>query len=403
VRLLRRRDGRRPAAEGDPRAGAAGGRRVSRRQQDGERPLARPQLLRHYRVRFEPSTNGAEDTLVFRSENRRVAIRGRRLEAFLDEVVPLLDGRHELDDIVRRSSRTFEPEDVEQTIALLVEQRVAVDAGDVALADAEAARAAPQWSYLHEVSSDPAVVRERLAHARVTVVGLGPVGALAASSLAASNVGRICCVDASPVSAADPHLAQLFALTDVGSPRADVVRDRIRAVNPDVSVDLRADGDLARAVEGSDFVLGCLDSGLGAITDALNTACLQQRIPWSHATATAFEGIVGPTVVPYETPCYRCYQSRLIACEDDPAAALRELEADYDNPRDLSATRENTAFAVGIVAHLLALQAFQYLVGLWPKSVGRVLVVDFLASSVKEHLVLRKPWCTACFSTRGQA
>jgi bacteriocin biosynthesis cyclodehydratase domain-containing protein len=353
-------------------------------------------------VRFAASTNGAEDTLVFRSENRRVVIRGRRLEAFLDEVVPLLDGRHELDDIVRQSSSTFEPDDVEHTIALLVEQRVAVDASEIGVADAVAARAAPQLSYLHEVSSDPAVVRERLAQARVTVVGLGPVGALAATSLAASGVAHVCCVDDSPVSAADPHLAQLFALSDVGSPRAEAVRDRIRAVDPDVSVDLVGSSDLARAVDASDFVVGCLDPGLGAITDALNTACLAQRIPWAHATATAFEGVVG-TVIPYETACYRCYQSRSIACDDDPAEVLRELEADYDDPRDLGASRENTAFAVGIVGHLAALQAFQYLVGLWPRSAGRILVVDFLRSTMSEHLVLRKPWCTACFSTPEQA
>jgi hypothetical protein len=36
-------------------------------------------------------------------------------------------------------------------------------------------------------------------------------------------------------------------------------------------------------------------------------------------------------------------------------------------------------------------------VGLWPKSAGRVLVVDFLTSTMKEHVVLRKPWCSACF------
>ena len=369
------------------------------------RPLVRPKLLTHYRVRLEPSENGAEETLVFTSESRRVAIRGRRFEPFLEHVVPLLDGRRRLDEVVEQSSGIFEPDDLQRTIALLVEHGIVVDADLITVSDADAARLAPQMNYLHEVSSDPALVRQRVERASVTVVGLGSIGAVAATALAAANVGHVCCVDDSAVSAADPHLAQLFELTDVGSPRAEVTRNKIRAVNPVVSVvahtdPLRTDDDVARAVDGADFVLGCLDPGRGAITDMLNRACLAQRTPWSLGTATAFEGIVGPTVIPYETACYRCYQSRTVANQDDPADALRKLEADYEDGVDMSASRENTAFASGIVGHLLALQAFQFLVGLWPKSAGRVLVVDFLTSTMSEHVVLRKPWCSACFSRR---
>lgn len=264
-------------------------------------------------------------------------------------------------------------------------------------------RLGPQLSYLQEISSDPRLVRERLAHARVTVVGLGAVGTVAATALAASSVGYVRCVDDSEVSTADPHLAQLFELTDVDSLRAEVAGEKIRAVNPDVSVDirtgpLRTGEDVAGAVDASDFVLGCLDPGLAAITDTLNGACLARRTPWSHGTATAFEGIVGPTVIPYQTACYRCYLARTVACQDDPAGALRELEARYDDRVDMSAYRENIPFAAGIVGHLLALQAFHFLAGLWPRSAGRILVVDFLTSTMREHVVLRKPWCSACFA-----
>ncbi len=122
----------------------------------------------------------------------------------------------------------------------------------------------------------------------------------------------------------------------------------------------------------------------------------------SFGTASAFEGIVGPTVIPYETACYGCYQARAIACRDDPASALRELDSRYDERDDLSGVRENLPFTAGIVGHLLALQAFQFIVGIRPRSVGRVLVVDFLTSATSEHVVLRKPWCSACFSASSE-
>jgi ribosomal protein S12 methylthiotransferase accessory factor len=343
------------------------------------------------------------DRLVFTSESTRVSIRGRRFEEFLQHVVPLLDGTRSLQTVVTESSEHFEPDDLRATIGLLAKQGVVIDAGAPGSEPDEARRLGPQLAYLHEVSSDPALVRERLTNARVTVFGLGGIGAIAASALAAAGIGSICCVDDGEVSAADPYLAQLYDSSDVGVARAEAVRARIEAIDPAVSVEVRVDSissddDLLRAVEGSDFVLGCLDPGLIAHTDRLNRACLRQRIPWSQASATAFEGIVGPTVIPYETACFACYQSRAVACHDDPQDALRDLEARYADPQDLSAVRENLPFAVGITGHLLALQAFQLITGLRPRSAGRVLVVDIHTSGVSEHVVLRKPWCSACFS-----
>jgi bacteriocin biosynthesis cyclodehydratase domain-containing protein len=362
----------------------------------------RPRLLPHYRIRLEAGGEAGEDRLVFTSESRRVVVRGEWLQDFVEQVVPLLDGSRSLEAIVRESAEIFDAEDLRRTISMLVEQGLVVDAGDEAEDEEAVARLGPQLSYLHETIGDPALVLRDLAAARVTVVGLGSIGAVAAAALAAANVGHVRCVDDSDVSPADPHLAQLFELRDIGASRADVVRDKIEALNPAVSVDVRKGAlsgeEVADAIEDSDFVLGCLDPGLAAITDALNRACLTQRVPWVHGTTSAFEGIVGPTVIPYETACYGCYQARAIATREDSPAALRELEAQYEAGRDMSAVRESTPFAAGIVGHLLALQAFQYLARLQPRTIGRVLVVDFLSSATSEHVVLRKPWCSACFT-----
>jgi len=372
------------------------------------RPPATPQLLEHYRTRLEPSEDGAGERLVFASESRRVVIQGDRFREFLEHVAPLLDGQHPLEEVLECSSDVFDADELREMIALLAERGLVVDADPVRIPDGDRARFGPQLAYVQEMSADPGLVHERLASSRVAIVGLGAVGTVAATALAPANVGYVRCVDDAEVSPADPHLAQLFGLADVGSLRAEATGAKIAAVNPGASVDartgpLRSDDDVAAAVDGSDFVLGCLDPGLAAITDTLNRACLARRIPWSHATATAFEGIVGPTVIPYETACYRCYLSRMVACEDDPAAALRELEARFDDSADFSAHRENLPFAAGIVGHLLALQAFHFLVGVRPRSAGRVLVVDFLTSTMREHVVLRKPWCSACFAASDTA
>ena len=144
-------------------------------------------------------------------------------------------------------------------------------------------RLGPELGYFREVGTDPAALVDSLAGTRVTVVGLGAVGAVAATALAAANVGHIRCVDSSTISPADPYLAQLFGLPDVGLSRAEVVRDKIELVNPTVSVEvfsdeLETDRDVTAAIEGSNFVLGCLDPGLLSITYRLNRAVFSQEL-----------------------------------------------------------------------------------------------------------------------------
>jgi bacteriocin biosynthesis cyclodehydratase domain-containing protein len=354
-------------------------------------------------MRYDPPRDDGEGELVITSEGSRFVMRGHLFPVFLEQVVPRLSGRLTLDEIVEQVSAHLDPADLERTILLLAEQGIVVDGERRTLLGDDADRIAPQLAYLHEVSTEPEAVMQRLADARVTVVGLGAVGAVAATALAAANVGHLRCVDASRVSAADPYLAQLFELSDVGSLRSSVAADKIRAINHSTSVEVRSvelvsDADVAAAVASSDFVLGCVEPGLSALTGAINRACLAQRTPWASATVTAFEGVVGPTVIPYETACFRCYQARAIACAEDPVEALGELRAQEAERTDRSAVRENLAFGAGIVGNLLALQAFQALTGLRPRTAGRILTIDLLSTAMTERVVLRKPWCEACFA-----
>jgi molybdopterin-synthase adenylyltransferase len=364
----------------------------------------RPVLLKHYRLRVEPSESGDSSRLIFTSERKRFAIRGRSLDVFVERVVPLLDGQLTLDEIKERMADVFAPQDLHDSLSLLAQQRIVKDAERDDLSRDTQLRLAPELSYLSEVAPDPSLFLDRLSEARVTVVGLGAVGVVAATALAAAGVGNLRCVDGSLVSPADPYLAQLFSADDVGRSRAETTREKVRAVSPSSSVevvfdDLQTETEMAAVVGNSDFVLGCLDAGRVSTTHALNRACLAQRVVWSSATASAYEGIVGPTIIPYETACFRCYEARVVSCTDDPPATLADLRHRMDRNVDESPYRENLAFGAGIVGHLLALEAFKAVLGLRPPTAGRIVTVDFTTCEMRHSVVLRKPWCSACFSS----
>ncbi len=73
---------------------------------------------------------------------------------------------------------------------------------------------------------------ENLARAKVTVVGLGGVGSYCAEALARAGVGSLVLVDGDSVSPSNLN-RQIIALSDtIGLPKAEVMADRIRRINP---------------------------------------------------------------------------------------------------------------------------------------------------------------------------
>lgn len=365
--------------------------------------LKNPRLPGHFYVRVEPPDDAGEEALIFTSERRQIKIKGHAFREFHREVVPLLDGRHTLEEIQVAAASVFAPEDLERCLIYLAENNILQDANTDTLPAEVAARLAPQLNLFHELGLNSQQAQEQLAAATVTLLGVGSMGAVAAMALATAHVGVLRCVDALPVTTTDSFLTPLFLTEDVGVLRAEAICRKIASVNAQVSVSalthpLQTDEDVLAVIEGSDFVICCVDAGQRNLFYKLNRACLQLGIPWTSCAASGLEGILGPTIYPGETPCYLCYQMRAVACSHNAQAELSYLHFLDRRKHDDSGERENHPFAVGAIGNLIALEAMKALIdGLQPSTYGSICVTDFLNVTTKKHLILRKPWCPACF------
>jgi molybdopterin-synthase adenylyltransferase len=361
--------------------------------------LEKPRLPAHYYLRFEPPNTGSPDeSLIITSERRTIVLKGHSFREFLDRVVPLLDGSHLMDDIRLRVSDVFAPEDLDAALELLAANNV--------LEEGSAGSSRParehQWNFFHELGLDASKAQQQLAAATVAVFGLGPLGAAAATSLGAAGVGNIRCVDHLPVAPADPMLNPIFQPSDVGHVRAEVIARRLAAQNDEVRATTHtafpdSDDAVREIVDGADFVVGCADRALSTLSYRLNRACLKARIRWTSGSVSAFEGVVGPTITPGETACYLCYQMRAVACTENPEEQFAHLRFLDRRKQDDSARRENLVFGAGIVGNLLGLEAFRALTGISSGVAGRVLIYNLIDMGCQKHVVLRKPWCPACF------
>ncbi|MGH8638754.1 MAG: TOMM precursor leader peptide-binding protein, partial [Burkholderiales bacterium] len=206
----------------------------------------------------------------------------------------------------------------------------------------------------------------------------------------------------------DPMLNPQFQQADAGQLRAEIVCTRATSLAPAIRATahtrpLETDEDVLSVIAGSDFAIGCVDQSLSNVLYRLNRACLQAGLRWTAGSVSAFEGIIGPTVTPFETACYLCYRMRAVACSENPEEEFAHLRFLDRRKRDDSGRRENLVFGPSIIGNLLALEAFRVLLGLPASASGRIVVFDFMDSTSQKHVVLRKPWCPACFAKKAQA
>lgn len=362
----------------------------------------KPRLPSHYYVWVEPPDDSGDEGLHFVSERRSVKLKGHSFREFQQLVVPLLDGRHLLSEIQQAVQGRFRPEDVQECLQLLEAQNL-IEEGDNGLGEEAARRLMPQLNFFHETTGRTESAHRRLADATVTIIGLAGAGPGAALSLAAAGVGTLRCIDALRVQPADVYLSSVFQLKDVGENRVQAVRQSIESRAPQVKIQahdqpMESDDDVRRAIEGSDFVVCCLDAGQSNLAFKLNRACLAAGIRWTSCTLAGAEVIIGPTVHPFESPCYLCYRMRAVACAVNPEDAFA-FERHLDRRKqDDSSRRENLVFGAGIAANLLGLEALKELTGFAePSATGRICVLNLPDLTLSRHVVLRKPWCPACF------
>lgn len=362
--------------------------------------FTKPQIPSHYYVWREPPDSSGEESLHFVSNRRAIKLKGHAFADFQRLVVPMLDGHHTVEQIGREVEDVFSASDLEAALDLLAAHNLIRESNSDVL-DVE--ECSPQWNFIYELGLDPAKAQQRLRNASVAILGMGGAGPGLVECLAKCGIGAIRCIDDQPVSSTDLYLASGFSRSDLHTSRATAVRRRLESEFPNTRFGaatggLQSDDAVLAAVEGSDYIASCLDAGQSFLIYRLNRVCLQTGTHWISCTLGGTEIVIGPVIYPHITPCYLCYKMRIVACAGNPEDAFafeRFLDA---RKTDDSSRRENLSMAAGLASNFLALEILRDLSGLSPlTSSGRVTIFNLFDLSSTKHVVLKKPWCPACF------
>ncbi len=247
----------------------------------------------------------------------------------------------------------------------------------------EAASADPRARYSRHLALPEVGVegQERLAAAKVLVVGAGGLGSPVVLYLAAAGVGTLGVIDHDVVDVSNLQRQVVHDTVRIGMAKVDSAAETVRRLNPGVEVDgLRTRLTAANALdllEGYDVVVDGADNF--PTRYLLNDASLHLRIPVVHGSVLRFEGQT-TVLAPYRGPCYRC----LFPEPPPPELAPSCAEAGV------------LGVVPGIVGTIQAAEAIKLLLGVGDPLIGRLLVVDAAAAEFRMLKVRRDPACPAC-------
>lgn len=145
---------------------------------------------------------------------------------------------------------------------------------------------------------------KRLADARVVVFGLGGVGSYAVEGLVRSGVGHLTLVDFDVVCVTNSNRQLHATVSTVGKPKAELLAQRCKAINPDCDVVPRVDfyrDDVAeQMLDGQwDYVVDAIDNVKAKLH--LLHECLTRKLPVVSSMGAA--GRLDPTYLRVDDLC----------------------------------------------------------------------------------------------------
>ncbi|HET9425191.1 MAG TPA: molybdopterin-synthase adenylyltransferase MoeB [Gemmatimonadaceae bacterium] len=225
------------------------------------------------------------------------------------------------------------------------------------------------------------VGQRRLKASRVLIVGAGGLGSPVALYLAAAGVGHIGLVDFDAVDLTNLQRQILHGTSDIGRPKLESARDRLRDVNPNVEVELYPErltsANALGIMRGYDVVVDGTDNF--ATRYLTNDACVLLGIPNVYGSVYRFEG-QSSVFATRDGPCYRC------------------LFREPPPPGLVPSCAEGGVLGVlpGMVGTIQANEAIKLLIGIGEPLAGKLLLCDALTGSFRTIAIRRDPECPAC-------
>jgi len=230
--------------------------------------------------------------------------------------------------------------------------------------------------------------QEKLAGARVLLIGLGGLGSPVAMYLAAAGVGHLVLVDDDVVEISNLQRQIIHGGGNLGQSKVASAAQTLADLNPEVrvtTIDQRLDAaGLEREAALADVVVDGCDNFTTRF--AVNAACVATRTPLVSGAAIRLEGqlvVLRPDLD--NTPCYAC------------------LYPPMGDERETCSTTGVLAPVVGVIGSLQAVEVIRLITGFGEADGTRLTIWSALDAEWNTLTFARDPQCPVCAPGRDSA
>ncbi|WAH35872.1 ThiF family adenylyltransferase [Alicyclobacillus dauci] len=224
--------------------------------------------------------------------------------------------------------------------------------------------------------------QQKLATARVAIVGMGALGSATAEWLARAGTGMLRLIDRDVVEWSNLSRQTLYGEQDAiaATPKPHAAQNRLQAINSSIAYEAIADDvDATNALDllsDVDIIVDGTDNY--ATRRLLNDVSVAQGIPWSYAGAV---GTYGTTALfrPGETPCFAC-----LFPDPDPVA--------YDTCDTVGVFGPT----IGVIASLQAAAVMKYIIGADDEGAGVTTYDVWANTSYTARFGPKRDTCLCC-------
>lgn len=340
----------------------------------------RPKLVEDMVVFHMPDGLGMQ----FRGLSSPVVLRGALVEALLPNLLPLLNGEHEISQLFEKCGAEFEPADVAALLLSLFTRG--------AIAEAEAQRnpqaVVDRKTFLFHGrrlgvtrnNNSSSEVVKKLSRAHIVVIVDGLLGASTIDLLSRAGFEKI-------------SAAALKSSTDTQEIFGELQREfNIEYIEGSEN---GIKNFLHGRLESADLVLAALRNVPQSLFVALNEECVQANVEWLRAYDNGSFIELGPYVNPHDTACFECMLVREISAGDHSVEEELYQKFLEEGKSTDSMCGESMALATQAAAYLTQ-EAVRIVTAVEkPQLDGRVLSFHS-DGNIDQNTFTRVPRCEVC-------
>lgn len=217
--------------------------------------------------------------------------------------------------------------------------------------------------------------QEKIAQAKVLIIGVGGLGSAAAQYLTAAGIGTLGLADSDQVELSNLQRQVLHFTKDLKKFKVKSAAAKLEKLNPETKIitfkKRIASNNISKAIIDFDFILDCTDNFESKFL--INDACVENKKAFSHAGVNQFYG-QALTYLP-GTACYRCI---------------------FENPPELKKDLGIIGVTAGLLGIIQASEALKFIIQKGELLTNILLTVDLLNSNFRKINIKANLGCPVC-------